>query len=204
MLTIEPTGAVLGATVRGVDLAQSLDERDMGRILLALGRRGVLRFPDQHLDLQGRGDVVSRSDRICPTCIIVTATTPGGMNLGKAGSKWSLCGPLQPELSGRFPHRGTNGLHDSAPEETGFELLVPLATGSLLWRYGNAVGGEEDRKLAGKSWLKNRVATASSCRQRRRPWLRSASSASGGRRRPKRSGPEPRISTMPTPAGFPA
>jgi len=51
MLTIEPTGAVLGATVRGVDLAQSLDERDMGRILLALGRHGVLRFPDQHLDL---------------------------------------------------------------------------------------------------------------------------------------------------------
>jgi taurine dioxygenase len=34
-----------------VDLAQSLDERDMGRILLALGRHGVLRFPDQHLDL---------------------------------------------------------------------------------------------------------------------------------------------------------
>ena len=30
MLTIEPTGAVLGATVRGVDLAQSLDESDMG------------------------------------------------------------------------------------------------------------------------------------------------------------------------------
>src|SRR6516162_5924794 len=51
MLTIEPTGAVLGATVRGVDLAQSLDERDMGRILLALGRHGVLRFPDQRLDL---------------------------------------------------------------------------------------------------------------------------------------------------------
>jgi len=51
MLTIEPTGAVLGATVRGVDLAQSIDARDMGRILLALGRHGVLRFPDQHLDL---------------------------------------------------------------------------------------------------------------------------------------------------------
>ena len=51
MLTIEPTGEVLGATVRGLDLAQPLDEGDMGRILLALGRHGVLRFPDQHLDL---------------------------------------------------------------------------------------------------------------------------------------------------------
>jgi taurine dioxygenase len=51
MLTIEPTGAVLGATVRGVDLGQKLDERDFGRVLLALGNHGVLRFPDQHLDL---------------------------------------------------------------------------------------------------------------------------------------------------------
>ena len=51
MLTIEPTGAVLGATVRGLDLARPLDESDMGRIVLALGRHGVLRFPDQHLDL---------------------------------------------------------------------------------------------------------------------------------------------------------
>jgi taurine dioxygenase len=53
MLTIEPTGAVLGATARGVDLARPLAERDFGQILLALGRHGVLRFPDQHLDLGG-------------------------------------------------------------------------------------------------------------------------------------------------------
>src|ERR1700716_402508 len=51
MLTIEPTGAVLGATVRGIDLVQRLSERDLGQILLALGNHGVLRFPDQRLDL---------------------------------------------------------------------------------------------------------------------------------------------------------
>jgi len=51
MLTIEPTGAVLGATARGIDLARPLSERSLGQILLALGRYGVLRFPDQHLDL---------------------------------------------------------------------------------------------------------------------------------------------------------
>jgi alpha-ketoglutarate-dependent taurine dioxygenase len=51
MLTIEPTGAVLGATVRGIDLARPLREPDLGRRLLALGKHGVLRFPDQHLDL---------------------------------------------------------------------------------------------------------------------------------------------------------
>jgi alpha-ketoglutarate-dependent taurine dioxygenase len=51
MLTFEPNGAVLGAVARGIDLAQPLGRRDMGAILLALGRHGVLRFPDQHLGL---------------------------------------------------------------------------------------------------------------------------------------------------------
>src|SRR5436190_4208577 len=51
MLTIEPTDAVLGATVRGIDLAQPLGHRDFAQILLALGNHGVLRFPEQHLDL---------------------------------------------------------------------------------------------------------------------------------------------------------
>ena len=54
MLSIEPTGAILGATIRGVDLARALSDPDFGRILLALGQHGVLRFPDQQLDI---GDV---------------------------------------------------------------------------------------------------------------------------------------------------
>ena len=51
MLTIEPTEGVLGATVRGIDAARPIGERDFGRILLALGHHGVLRFPDQHFDM---------------------------------------------------------------------------------------------------------------------------------------------------------
>jgi len=51
MLTIEPSGAVLGATIRGLDLAQPLSQREFAQILVALGKHGVLRFPDQHLDL---------------------------------------------------------------------------------------------------------------------------------------------------------
>jgi taurine dioxygenase len=54
MLTIEPSGAALGATVRGIDLRRSLSEPDFARILHALGHHGVLRFPDQQLDV---GDV---------------------------------------------------------------------------------------------------------------------------------------------------
>ena len=51
MPSIKPTGAVLGATVTGIDLAEPLGEREFAEILLNLGRYGVLRFPDQHLDL---------------------------------------------------------------------------------------------------------------------------------------------------------
>ena len=50
MLSIEPTGAVLGATVHGID-ATRIDAREFAQILLALGRHGVLRFPDQRLDI---------------------------------------------------------------------------------------------------------------------------------------------------------
>ena len=50
MATIEPTGQILGATVRGVNLARPLGSDDFATILLALGHHGVLRFPDQRLD----------------------------------------------------------------------------------------------------------------------------------------------------------
>lgn len=59
LLTIEPTGAVLGATLRGIDLSQPISTADFNRILLALGRHGVLRFPDQHLNV---GDVQRLSE----------------------------------------------------------------------------------------------------------------------------------------------
>jgi taurine dioxygenase len=59
MLTIEPTGAVLGATVRGIDVKQA-DDRQFAQILLALGQNGVLRFPDQQLDI---GDLRRFSER---------------------------------------------------------------------------------------------------------------------------------------------
>jgi taurine dioxygenase len=50
MVRITPTGETLGATVEGVDLARPLDRRGFAEILRALGRHGVLRFPNQRLD----------------------------------------------------------------------------------------------------------------------------------------------------------
>src|SRR2546422_115625 len=50
MTAVEPSGQILGATIRGMDLAKPLSDADFATILLALGRHGVLRFPDQKLE----------------------------------------------------------------------------------------------------------------------------------------------------------
>ncbi len=67
MLTIEPTGQVLGATVRGVDLSRPLSDDDFGGVLLALGAHGVLRFPDQTIDAAMLRDFSRRFGRIQAT-----------------------------------------------------------------------------------------------------------------------------------------
>ena len=50
MLTVIPTGAVLGATIGGLDLSQPLSDDIFGQLLAALGQYGVLRFPGQKLE----------------------------------------------------------------------------------------------------------------------------------------------------------
>ena len=60
MTTIEPTGQILGATVRGVDLAKPLGDEDFATIVHALGRHGVLRFPEQHLEAAALRDFSRR------------------------------------------------------------------------------------------------------------------------------------------------
>ena len=50
MLTVTPTGQILGATITGVDLKTDIAKADFAGILRALGEYGVLRFPGQHLD----------------------------------------------------------------------------------------------------------------------------------------------------------
>ncbi len=49
MLSIEPFDGHLGATVTGVDTSKPLSDGDFGQILAAIGRYGLVRFPDQKL-----------------------------------------------------------------------------------------------------------------------------------------------------------
>ncbi|WP_428486088.1 TauD/TfdA dioxygenase family protein [Rhodopila sp.] len=50
MMDIIPNGQTLGARVEGIDLAEPLSNGDFRALLRALGRHGVLCFPDQTLE----------------------------------------------------------------------------------------------------------------------------------------------------------
>jgi taurine dioxygenase len=50
MIAVKPTGAILGATVEGLDLNARLSEEDFGRLLGALAEFGVLGIPGQAID----------------------------------------------------------------------------------------------------------------------------------------------------------
>jgi taurine dioxygenase len=67
MIAIEPTGQILGATVKGVDLARPLSDGDFAAILVALGRHGVLRFPHQEIEAAALRDFSRRFGRIQAT-----------------------------------------------------------------------------------------------------------------------------------------
>jgi taurine dioxygenase len=118
---------VLGATARGIDLAQSLSERDLGQILPALGRYGVLRFPDQHLDLselkrfsEQFGEIQGPATRgrdptqEYPEIDILSNLKEGGKYIGSpdAGQDWHIAitwnlGDVRvlPWCGQRWPHR---------------------------------------------------------------------------------------------------
>jgi taurine dioxygenase len=103
MLTVEPTGAILGASIHGIDLSKPVSRDDFGRILLTLGRYGVVRFPDQHIELadlkrfsemfgeiQGNPISALNRDRPFPEIGILSNAKENGQYIGSpdAGQDW--------------------------------------------------------------------------------------------------------------------
>src|SRR5258706_4823937 len=67
MTAIEPGGQILGATVRGMDLAKPLSDADFATFLEGLGRHGVLRLPGQKLEAVQLRDFSRRFGQIQAT-----------------------------------------------------------------------------------------------------------------------------------------
>lgn len=59
-MKLVPGGRILGATVEGLDLSQALEEREVEALIQAIGRHGVLRFPDQRLSARAQKDFAAR------------------------------------------------------------------------------------------------------------------------------------------------
>jgi taurine dioxygenase len=60
MISVEPSGKILGATVHGIDLSAPLSDADFGALVRILGQYGVLRFPGQRLDAAAQRDFSRR------------------------------------------------------------------------------------------------------------------------------------------------
>lgn len=102
-IDIEPTGEILGATVRGIDLAHPLDDAAFDTLNTALGEHGVLCFPDQHLEPGQQRDFAARFGSLeinvaagpytepgCPEMMILSNIVRDGqaVGLGDAGQGW--------------------------------------------------------------------------------------------------------------------
>ncbi len=59
-MKIVPSGEILGATLSGLDLARPLSQEQQDEVVRALGRYGVIRFPDQELSSRRLADFSAR------------------------------------------------------------------------------------------------------------------------------------------------
>jgi alpha-ketoglutarate-dependent taurine dioxygenase len=59
-MQLVPSGLVMGAAIEDLDLSRPLAEREVEDIVQALGRYGVLRFPDQTLSARQQTDFAAR------------------------------------------------------------------------------------------------------------------------------------------------
>jgi len=102
MITITPSGRILGATIEGLELSRPLDDAALAQVTQALGAYGVLRFPRQRLDAAMLRDFSARFGELevnvanafpadgLPEVMILSNIVENGRPLGlaDAGQDW--------------------------------------------------------------------------------------------------------------------
>jgi len=100
MFTVTPNDAVIGATIEGLDASKPIEEAVFARVLIELGRYGVLRFPGQDLSpdrlrafSERFGDIqssVSQAKTEAPEVGILSNIKQDGAYIGApdAGQDW--------------------------------------------------------------------------------------------------------------------
>jgi len=101
-MKVTTSGEILGATIEGLDLAQPLSDEDFDAVLLALGERGVVRFPRQKLTGRELADFSARFGKLeinvanafqepgIPEVMILSNVVENGkpVGLADAGQDW--------------------------------------------------------------------------------------------------------------------
>ena len=141
---IVPTGAALGAEIRGVDLAQPLDNADFLAIEDAYNRSGVIFFRSQHMTPPQQVAFTRRFGEIefnifgerwsvpgCPEIVVVSNVKEGGHPIGvrRAGENWHSDMCYTPR-----PPRGTMLYALEVPDLLGLPLGdTEFASAAAAW-----------------------------------------------------------------------
>ncbi|MFL6823806.1 MAG: TauD/TfdA dioxygenase family protein [Xanthobacteraceae bacterium] len=159
-MNIHPSGKALGATIEGIDLAQSLSDSDFKQTLRALGEHGVLCFPEQRLATEdfarfGRlfGELeINVANQFhepdFPEVMVLSNMTEGGkpIGLGDAGQGW---------------HTDMSYSKEVALANVLYAIKVPMRDGRPLGdtQFRNMHAAYDDLPAEIKTRLKGRTAT---------------------------------------------
>ena len=157
---IEPTGKILGASITGLDLAQTPSDPEFRQILRALGDHGVLCFPRQRLETEAFARFGAMFGELevnvanlfhepgFPQVMVLSNMTKDGkpVGLGDAGQGW---------------HTDMSYSKDIALANVLYAIKVPVRDGRPLGdtQFRNMQAAYEDLPDAIKTRLKGRTAT---------------------------------------------